>query len=74
KWLNLLVSVSTYDTATFTLSNLQLFFCYDARTLLAFSGRVLRYDASIADGDCECITYYMRDNVHKAMNIGSVKW
>ncbi|KAF9235999.1 hypothetical protein BU15DRAFT_50674 [Melanogaster broomeanus] len=67
-------SVHTYDTATFTLSNLQLLFYYDARTCLAFFGRVLRYSASIVDGDHECIAYYMRDNVHEAMNIGSVKW
>jgi hypothetical protein len=74
EWLDLLVSFGKYHNATFSLSNLRLVFRYDAGTILAFSGRLLRHGASVADGDRECIAYYMRDNVHAAVDVAPTHW
>ncbi|KIK76183.1 hypothetical protein PAXRUDRAFT_170669, partial [Paxillus rubicundulus Ve08.2h10] len=70
----LLVLLGRYNAATFNLSNLRIFFHYDAGTLIAFSERVLRHGTGIANGDRHYIAYYMRENVYKAVGVKPVDW
>lgn len=68
--MDLLTTVGPYEDGTLTLTGLGVQFQYDSGTVVGISGREVIHRAD-ANGERLCVAYYMRDNVVKALGLGS---
>lgn len=65
-WFNFLTTIREYKSgSTLQLNNIDTELRYDSGMMVALLGKVIRYRTSEVDGNCICITQYMRDNVEE---------
>ena len=69
QWLDLLVTFGNYTDLQFLIPSLHCQFTYEPGTLIALSGQLLLHGVGSTNGDQGIISYYMRDNVHKFVNV-----
>ena len=73
-WYDLLVSVGDYQDCYLDIPTLGVQLEYSPRTVVAFSGRLLRHGVNKVDGNRCCFAYYMRDNIHNWLGVPTTEW
>ena len=73
-WFDLLVNVGDHNGCVLSLPSLGVELAYNSGTVVAFSGRLLQHGANAVDGNRYCLTYYMRDNIHRWLNVPQCDW
>jgi hypothetical protein len=74
QWFDLLTTLGTYEGSRLVLANLGLELQYDAGTMVALLGKILRHGVPETRGDRVCIAQYMRDNVHARTGVKAPGW
>ncbi|KAF9231753.1 hypothetical protein BU15DRAFT_15409, partial [Melanogaster broomeanus] len=69
-----LLTMGHYNDLDLVLPTLQLRLDYLPGTVVAFSSKLLVHSVGETNGDRACITWYMQDKVHWAMNIGECRY
>jgi hypothetical protein len=72
-WFDMLIPLGHYKNGRLDLPGLGLTLRYDPRTIVAFTGRLLRHGAS-CPGDRACMAYYMRHQVVKQVTGLNPDW
>lgn len=74
QWFDLLTTLGTYEGSRLLLANLGVQLQYDAGTMVALLGKILRHGVPETAGDRVCIAQYMRDNVHGRAGVKAPGW
>lgn len=74
QWFNVLTSTGTYSTLRMSLSSLGMEVEYAPGVMLGISGKMVRHGVPRADGDRICLSWYMRESVHKFTGIERGDW
>lgn len=72
-WMDMLIALGTYQKGHFEFTNLNIRLNYYPGTVVALAGRVLSHRAQCY-GDRACIAYYMREKIHRFLEIPPVDW
>lgn len=73
-WMDMLLTYGPYQGARMELRSLGLRLSYEPGTIVAICGKVVPHSVSECEGERACIAYYMRDNVHAALQVPAGTW
>lgn len=73
-WMDLLVTVGPYTTATFALPGVGVKLQYGSGTVIGVCGRLLRHGVEDVDGERICVAYYMKTNVQARLQVPPAGW
>lgn len=74
QWYDLLATTGPYEGARLMLANIGVELQYDAGTMVALCGKILRHGVPETAGDRVCIAQWMRDNVHSRAKVKAPGW
>ncbi|KAI6140496.1 hypothetical protein BKA82DRAFT_33802 [Pisolithus tinctorius] len=68
-WLDTLLTIGNYPRLHFLVLELGIWLQYNPGTVIALAGSALIHHVDGIDGDWACLAYYMRENVHRYVQV-----
>ncbi|KIN94590.1 hypothetical protein M404DRAFT_34876 [Pisolithus tinctorius Marx 270] len=68
-WLDTLLTIGNYPRLHFLVLELRIWLQYNLGTVIALAGSALIHQVDGIDGDRACLAYYMRENVHRYVQV-----
>ncbi|KIN95840.1 hypothetical protein M404DRAFT_33802 [Pisolithus tinctorius Marx 270] len=68
-WLDTLLTIGNYPRLHFLVLELGIWLQYNPGTVIALAGSALIHQVDGIDGDRACLAYYMRENVHRYVQV-----